>query len=53
MASAEAIDLGRSYCSSCNEIGLEENADKTQYMPMSRDQNAETGHNIKIDDSTF
>ena len=29
------------------EIGLEVNADKTKYMVMSRDQNAEGSHSIK------
>ena len=33
--------------------GLEENADKTKYMIMSRNQNAGQSHNINIDDSTF
>jgi hypothetical protein len=31
------------------EIGLEANAAKTKYMVMSRDQNAERGHSVKID----
>ena len=31
------------------EKGLEVNADKTQYMVMSRDQNAGRSHNIKSD----
>jgi hypothetical protein len=31
------------------EIGLEVNAEKTNYMVMSRDQNAGRNHNIKID----
>jgi hypothetical protein len=31
------------------EIGLEVNADKSKYMVMSRDQNAERSHRIKID----
>jgi len=35
------------------EIGLEVNADKTQYMVMSGDQNAGRSHNIKIDSSSF
>jgi hypothetical protein len=33
--------------------GLEGNADKTKYMVMSRDQNAERRHNIKIGNSFF
>jgi len=33
------------------EIGLEVNADETKYIVMSRDQNAERSHNIKIDNS--
>ena len=33
--------------------GLEVNADKTEYMVMSRDQNAVRNHNIKIDNSSF
>jgi len=36
-----------------NEIGLEVNADKIKYMVMSRDQNAERSHNIKIDNRSF
>jgi len=35
------------------EIGLEVNADKTKYVVMSRDHNAERSHNMKIDDSSF
>jgi len=35
------------------EIGLEEKADKTKYMVMSRDQNAGRRHNIKTDNSSF
>jgi hypothetical protein len=35
------------------ENGLEEDAAKTKYMVMSRDQNAERSHNIKIDNSSF
>jgi sorting nexin-29 len=35
------------------EIGLEVNADKTQYMVMSRDQNAEQSQNLKTDNSSF
>jgi len=35
------------------EIGLEVNADKTMYMVMSRDQNAERNHSTKIDTSSF
>ena len=31
------------------EIGLEVNADKTEYMVMSRDRNAGRGHSVKID----
>ena len=34
------------------EIGLEVNADKTKYMVMSRDQNAERSHNIKNDNGS-
>ena len=30
------------------EIGLEVNADKTKYMIMARDKNAERSHSIKI-----
>jgi hypothetical protein len=33
--------------------GLHINADKTKYMVMSRDQNAERSHNVKIDNSSF
>ena len=35
------------------ENGLEENADKTRHMVMSRDQNAGRSHNIKTDNSSF
>ena len=35
------------------EIGLEVNADKTKSMVMSRDQNAERSHNMKIDNRSF
>jgi len=35
------------------EIGLEVNADKTKYMVMSRDQNAERCHSMKIDNSSI
>ena len=35
------------------EIGLEVNADKTNYMVMSRDQNAGRSHSIKMDNSSF
>jgi len=33
--------------------GLEVNADKTKYMVLLRDQNAEPRHSIKIDNSSF
>ena len=33
------------------EIGIEVNADKTEYMVMSRDQNAAQSHSMKIDNS--
>jgi hypothetical protein len=33
--------------------GLEVNADKTEYMVMSQDQNAGRSHNINIDNSSF
>jgi len=35
------------------DIGLEVNADKTKYMVMSRDQNTERIHSVRIDNSTF
>ena len=35
-----------------NEIGLEVNPDKTQYMVMSRDQNAGQSHSMKTDNSS-
>ena len=35
------------------EIGLEVNADKTEYMIMSRDQNAGRGHNKRSDNSSI
>ena len=34
-------------------IGLEENADKTKYMVMSRDQKARRSHSMKVDKSSF
>jgi hypothetical protein len=36
-----------------SHIGLAVNADKTQYMVMARDQNAERSHNVKTDNSSF
>ena len=38
---------------SSKEIVLEVNADKTQYMVMSRDQKAGRSHNIQTDNSSF
>jgi len=38
---------------SSKETGLEVNADKTQYMVMSHDQNAGRSHSIKVDNSSF
>jgi hypothetical protein len=35
------------------EIGLEVSADKSNYMVMSRDQNAGRIHSMRIDNSTF
>ena len=35
------------------ETGLEVSADKTKYMVMSRDQNAERNHSVRIGKSTF
>ena len=35
------------------EIGLEVNADKTEYMIMSRDQNAGRSYSMKIDNSSI
>jgi hypothetical protein len=35
------------------EIGLEVNAEKTEYMVMSRDQNARQNRNIKVDNKSF
>jgi hypothetical protein len=35
------------------EIGLEVNADKTKYMVMSWDRNAERGHSVKTDNSSI
>jgi len=34
------------------ETELEVSADKTEYMVMSRDQNAEQNHSVRIDNST-
>jgi hypothetical protein len=36
-----------------SEIGLEVSADKTEYMVVSRDQNAGRIHSVRIDNSTF
>jgi hypothetical protein len=35
------------------EIGLEANAEKTNYMVMSRDQHAEQNHNINVGNKLF
>jgi len=35
------------------EIGLEVSADKTKYMVMTRDQNAEQIHSVRMDNSAF
>jgi hypothetical protein len=35
------------------EVGLETNAEKTQYMFMTRGQNASQNHNIKIANKSF
>jgi hypothetical protein len=35
------------------EIGLEENADKTKYIVISRDQHAGQSHNMKTDNRSF
>src|SRR5215470_9158136 len=35
------------------EIGLEVNAEKTEYMVMSRNQNARQNHNIKVENKPF
>jgi hypothetical protein len=35
------------------EVGLEVNPEKTKYMLLSRHQNAEQDHNIKIGDRSF
>jgi hypothetical protein len=37
----------------CEEIGLGVNADKTKYMVMSGDQNAERSYGIETDNSFF
>ena len=37
----------------CKEIELEVNADKTNYMVKSRDQNAGQSHSMKTDNSSF
>jgi len=47
MENAEVLVVGST------EIGLENNADKTKYMVMSRDQNAGRIHNMKNDNSSF
>ena len=35
------------------ETGLEVSAEKTKYMVMSRDQNAEQNHSVRVDNSTY
>jgi hypothetical protein len=35
------------------ETGLEVNADKTEYVVMSRDQGARRSHSIRIDNNSF
>jgi hypothetical protein len=40
-------------CENSNEIGQEVNADKTEYMVMSRNQNAGRSHKIKNYNSPF
>ena len=35
------------------EVQLEVNVDRTQYMIMSRDQTAQRSHNMKIDNSSY
>jgi hypothetical protein len=35
------------------EIGLEDNADKTKYMVMARDQNAGRSHSVMTDNRSF
>jgi len=35
------------------EIGLEVNAERSEYMGMSRDQNSGQNHNIKLDNKSF
>ena len=35
------------------ETGLDVEADKSEFMVMSRDQNAGRSHNIKMDNSSF
>jgi len=35
------------------EIGIEVDADRTEYMVMSRDQNARPSQNVKISNSSF
>jgi len=37
----------------CKEIGLEANDDRTNYVVMSRNQNAGRSHNMKIDNRPF
>ena len=63
MVYADDIILGRSVRNieknteallvASKEIGLEVNADKTEYMVMSRYQNAGRSHNMKTDNSSF
>ena len=45
--------LGGSVDAATKEIGLEANAHKTTYMPVSRDQNAGRIHSMKIDNSSI
>jgi hypothetical protein len=41
------------FVAAINEIGLEVNANKTEYMVMSGDQNAGRSYGVKVDNSPF
>jgi hypothetical protein len=44
-------EIAKAWVVASKETGLEVKADKTKYMVMSRDQNAEGRHSIKIDNT--
>jgi glutaredoxin-related protein len=47
------MSLNEALVAATKEILLEVNADKTEYMVMSRDQNAGRNHSMKTDNNSF